>query len=552
MPHPVRTFRLVFVALLAASALFAASPAVASGSTARDASARTAVRPTVIGNQLVDGRTGAQFIPRGVNWPSFEYACKQGWGYADRGGAPDEAAATAAAMTAWGINAVRVPLNQECWLGENGLPDTTNGHPELTAEGYRDAVAAFTAAMNRAGIVVILDLHWTDPAGIDPPGIPGGDVGDGGLRPVPDGRSVAFWSSVASRFKDDLSVMFDAFNEPHSRWNPTSGSWAFELSWSCWAKGGCSAPVENDLARSHSGATYVAAGMGSLVAAIRAEGANQPVILSGLDYGNDLRGWQEARPSDSQLVAGFHNYPDQRCNGQKDRECWINEVATLRWQVPVITTEFGQNDCDAKSGGDASHMKTFMKWADRYSIGYLAWAWWVLPEQGCSNFALVSDHEGTPEPPFGTALHEHLASLGGPTPDVGPTGATGPTGPTGPAGPVALRPAAGGPRSGKTKRARTRLKIRRVTWRRSTLTSRMTINPLAGLAVRVRVRVRLASGRRQVIPVRVNVGTAPVLKVKIALPARARPLRIVARYPGDQRVRPQKVAASIRPAARPD
>ena len=42
------------------------------------ASSAAAPRPVVKGKRLVDSRTGKTFVPRGANWPSFEYACFRG------------------------------------------------------------------------------------------------------------------------------------------------------------------------------------------------------------------------------------------------------------------------------------------------------------------------------------------------------------------------------------------------------------------------------------------------------------------------------------------
>ena len=72
-------------------------------------------RLKVVGNQIVDSRSGQVFVPRGVNWPSFEYACKDGYGYSNsanrRTVGPD--AAGAALIVSWHINTVRIPLNQD-------------------------------------------------------------------------------------------------------------------------------------------------------------------------------------------------------------------------------------------------------------------------------------------------------------------------------------------------------------------------------------------------------------------------------------------------------
>ena len=192
--------------LAAALAGLALAAAVAGGLAAPAGAAGPTLR--VEGNEIRDAATGTEFIPRGVNWPSFEYACVQGWGYSNLGATP----ATAQAMRSWGINTVRIPLNQDCWLGDDDQPRRKLLGPILTQAGYRNAVDAFVGHLTDAGLAVILDLHWTGQQGT---------VSDG-LRPMADARSLDFWSSVAGRFKDEPSMVFDVFNEPHSRWNPAT------------------------------------------------------------------------------------------------------------------------------------------------------------------------------------------------------------------------------------------------------------------------------------------------------------------------------------------
>ncbi|MGX5681952.1 cell wall-binding repeat-containing protein [Schumannella luteola] len=359
------------------------------------AAATPAAQPVVVGNHLVDARTGHTFVPRGANWPSFEYACWQGWGYSG-----DEATtAEAALMASWRINTVRIPLNQDCWLGLRGSPAGSG----RTAEGYRTAVEAWVAKLNAAGIVAILDLHTSAPPGYSAHG----------QRAMPDSQSTAFWSSVAARFAANPSVMFDLFNEPYSRWG--TSSWVFELTWQCWRDGGCRPPVEDDYTGTLSGATYAATGMSALVAAVRAAGAEQPILLGGLDYANDLRQWLAFRPDDDQLVASWHNYPAQRC---RTTTCWNTEIAPVAAVVPVVSTEFGQTD------GGSSHLTTFMTWAEAHGVGYLPWAWWrVEPSESLSNsrYALVTADD-QPKSPAGTALYDQLASIPpDPEPDPVPT-----------------------------------------------------------------------------------------------------------------------------------
>src|SRR6516225_12216455 len=69
----------------------------------------------VNGNRLVD-QNGTPMRLLGVNRSGTEYACAQGWGIFD--GPSDSASARA--IVSWEANAVRVPLNETCWLGING------------------------------------------------------------------------------------------------------------------------------------------------------------------------------------------------------------------------------------------------------------------------------------------------------------------------------------------------------------------------------------------------------------------------------------------------
>jgi len=462
-------------------AVLAATLLIAGGASA------AAPEPVVRGNEIIDSATSEVFVPHGVDFPGFEYACQQGWGYGPDGTAPAEIGATAAAIASWNVNTVRLPLNEDCWLGRNGLPKGAS----FTVNGYRQAVEKFVDGLNDAGIVAILDLHWSNPDGA---------VADG-LRPMPDQGAPEFWSSVAARFKDYRSVIFDLFNEPHSRWN-SNGSKVFGLTWNCWAVGGCQAPAEPDTAATSGSSWYATVGMDQLTKTVRAAGATQPIILSGIDYANDLRGWLANAPHDSQLIAGFHNYPGQRCH---TNECWEAEIATLNQKVPVLTAEFGQNDC-----GDPGHVTRYMDWADSQRIGYLAWAWWDLPVEGCHNYALVSDLDGTPLAPVGTALHDHLLSL----PDVLPK----------PPDPVAPR-----------------LVVKTARWNGRNLQIRISTSPKVALPLAAKVRLarnprdrrRPRTGNRLISRrLRVVSGSAAV---RIAIPVGLKPTMLTVSYPGDSR-----------------
>ena len=243
--------------------------------------------------------------------PSTEYACDQGWGEASQ----PLTLATANAIAAWHANAVRVPLNEDCWLGLNGQPSFG------TQAGYQQAIETWVTDLNAAGLYAVLDLHWTAPGTHDADG----------QRPMPDDHSAAFWSSVAGAFESNHAVVFDAFNEPYSP--AGNGNSSLAVSWSCWLNGGCPVPVANQNDTINDSDTYSAVGMQAMVNAIRSTGATQPILLGGLSYANDLSGWLAHEPvdPDHQLAASFHNYFGESCD---TTSCWNTTIASVAAQVP--------------------------------------------------------------------------------------------------------------------------------------------------------------------------------------------------------------------------
>ena len=327
----------------------------------------------VVANQL-ETLSGAPLRLLGVDRSGGEYMCV---GRGDRTvfDGPTDAAAIAA-IVAWHTNAVRVPLNEDCWLGINGAD------PALSGVHYRKAVKRFVGALNAAGLYVIIDLHWAAP----------GRILANQQWPMADANHApAFWHSVGKAFANNHAVIFDLFNEP------------FISSWPCW-KNGCEMPFKDNGGQAVS---YRTAGMQQLVNAVRSAGARTPVMLGGLGYASDESQWLAFEPSDPdhQLIVSFHTYNFSGCN---DAACWTQALLPLSAHVPVITGELGESGCTD------SYIQTYMPWADAHNISYLGWAW-DATDGGwdCSSGpSLIVDYNGTPTA-FGLGLQQHLASLAG-------------------------------------------------------------------------------------------------------------------------------------------
>lgn len=349
-------------ALMLLAALFAGVGLAASGAGARaagDEDPQHTIRVT--GNAFVNG-TGRPLRFSGVNRSGTEYVCAQGTGIFD--GPSDDASVRA--IASWPLNAVRVPLNESCWLGTGGVPAAYSG------AAYRAAIVDYVATLRRYGLFAELSLVYVTP----------GDGRATSQLPMPDAdHSPDFWRSVAATFRDDGAVLFGVYGSPH------------DVSWSCWRDGGAACSTG-----------YRAAGMQTLVDAVRSTGATQPIAVSGIGWGNDLTRWLRYRPADKRgaLVAEAHVHDHSAC---ADVTCWRTSLLAVAARVPVVTAEVGQSRCQPNI------LDSYIPFARANGISYIAWTWNV--SAGCS--ALIASYQGVPSA-YGFVYQEQLhASPGPPT-----------------------------------------------------------------------------------------------------------------------------------------
>lgn len=326
------------------------------------ASALGARTIAVRGGHLVDG-AGRTVRLLGVNRSGTEYSCQQGYGFFD---GPSNAASIRV-MKSWHIDAVRVPLNETCWLGINGIA------PALGGAAYQRVIHAWVGRLEQAGLYVILDLHVAAP----------GSFQATGIIPMPDAEHAPeFWRSVAASFREDHAVLFDLYNEPHF------------VGWGCW-EWGCT--IHDPRV-----GTYRAVGMRELVAAVRSTGATQPVMLGGIEWARDDGGWLAHLPPDPAHaeVASNHTYNFAACY----RQCRA-DLARIARSHPVVTGEMGEGDCRQ------AYIDPYMRWADRHGISYLGWAWDAHGGWTCrSGPSLIRNYKGVPTG-YGIGFREHLRAL---------------------------------------------------------------------------------------------------------------------------------------------
>jgi len=129
----------------------------------------------VIGNRLVDSSNNTVTLS-GVNLPGSELNCVLGTGIFSKN-------LPSAEELSENYNAVRIPLNEHCWLGINKVA--------IGGETYRAEVERVVDSMIDEGLIVVLDLLWS-------------------LKGTAEARfqeplankdhSITFWDSVARRF----------------------------------------------------------------------------------------------------------------------------------------------------------------------------------------------------------------------------------------------------------------------------------------------------------------------------------------------------------------
>ena len=318
------------------------------------------------GGEILDV-SGAAVRIRGVNRSGSEFACIGGYGFFD--GPTD--VASIVAMKTWKINAVRVPLNEDCWLGLNGVSAAYSG------ANYQAAIKAYVALLLANGIYPILDLHWSAP----------GSVLATGQQPMADAdHSPAFWTSVAGAFKSEGSVILELYNEP---WPDNDQDTT--AAWTCWRDGGSCPSV-----------SFPVAGMQTLVNAVRATGATNLVLLGGVEYSNALTQWVAYKPKDplDNLAAAWHVYQNNACSSAA---CYDQIAAPLALAYPIVATEVGDSSCDG------AFMTTVTQWLESHGQGYSAWTWSAWGS-ACANYSLILDYTGTPNGAYGLAYRTQLLS----------------------------------------------------------------------------------------------------------------------------------------------
>ena len=280
----------------------------------------------------------------------------------------------------WKSNIVRIPLSQDRWFGKTA---------EQKDEGkaYRDLVKKAVDWTTSHGTYVLLDLHWNN----------AGEWGKNiGQHNMPDRYSVDFWKSCAKEYKNKPGVLFDLYNETH------------DITWDLWKNGG---PVEE---RRRVGAgqgtftpvKYEAPGMQTLLDTIRATGANNVVVVGGLDWAYDLSGFlngyalQDSKKGRG-LIYACHAYNNKGDSVPK----FLEKLDAALPKIPVIVSEFGDQGRGAARDQPTPWLTNVLGAIESRRCNWIAWD--LHPAAGPT---LITGWDYKPSPNFGVLVKEALAA----------------------------------------------------------------------------------------------------------------------------------------------
>lgn len=439
----------------------------------------------IVSGKLVDGN-GAPLQLRGFNYSALEFvsidnaqAPPGGQPYDNWGGQmlylpgstsptnPNGLPDLSPAAKWTGANAWRLPLNEQCYLGQTCyIPNPVAGGAPLPmladAQGnYRATVKRFVDAATTNGWYIILDLHKNAPKAI----LPGNATAVQILSESATQQNMAdmdnsltFWAQVAADFAGYPNVLFDLFNEPTLTGNvvqppnpplysmtaqyargqaittslgaiyvchvpttgltenqmATGGNWEnFDpgryAEWNAWANGGTTNIIYGDN-EAITGQSFQTPSMQQLLNAVRGTGATNVCMVAGPSWAQDMSSYLLFAPVDplKQMACSYHGYPASpgaSTPGFPNDLTWCQQIISAG--IPVICGETGDT-----TAGPFNWWTTFLPWADANGVSVLAWQWnpW-----GSTVNQLTTDLQGTTTPLgafYKTWLASHTGTIG--------------------------------------------------------------------------------------------------------------------------------------------
>jgi hypothetical protein len=333
----------------------------------------------VEGNKIYNAM-GVELRLKGVNICSLEWN--------SRGDRVPESAHEV--FTNWNCNFIRLPLSQDRWFGK--VSDWSTPNPPDGGMQYRQIVDDVVELALSLGKYVALDLHWSN----------AGEWGENiGQHYMPDEYSLEFWVDVATKYANHPAVLFNLYNEPH------------DISWEVWRNGGTIIEIENRGAANEKRLEFTTPGHQKIVDEIRKTGANNIIIVGGLDWAYDLRGIARDpltgrsyalndTPGAYGIIYDSHIYPWKEWDG-KNHDA---KVLCIADEYPVMIGEIGIDPSGQwGAAGRPTWLGDMLNWMDAHN---LSWAGWCFHTAATPN--MILDWNYTPTEWHGKIIKERLLS----------------------------------------------------------------------------------------------------------------------------------------------
>jgi hypothetical protein len=280
---------------------------------------------TVQGNEIL-GANRKPFVPYGITVAGLSQF------YWQTNISSDEAQIAATARF-WHGNTVRLQI---------APPNLLSGHPYNRS--YLAAIEDEVATAQQNGLVVILSAQYENTTHLQ----------------MPNAATAQFWRLIASRYRGDLGVWFDLFNEPQldpDQGNPASKRATEQLYWDIWQ---------------HGGFGYV--GMQSLVNSIRGTGARNVILAEGLAVAKTLAGLPGHMLTGGNVAYAVHPYFSAAYWATP--QGWEANWGFLTGDVPVVADEWGEFQ---KAGFECvpqapTLVPAFLSYLVEHHVGLIAWA----------------------------------------------------------------------------------------------------------------------------------------------------------------------------------
>jgi hypothetical protein len=428
----------------------------------------------IAGNKFVNG-AGQQLFMRGANYSGYELAAINGFGNPDCSGAQAGQAhgpKISKMVNPWKMSVCRIPLNMASWLGHTVYSiNAQTINPDPSGQ-YQAQVVTQVNALTAAGLYVALDLHWSQP-GYGAP-LAQSEMCDGD-RSLDFWTSVANTFGYPNGSAANRAVMFEGYNEPiiyswplvmqggtlsTYKGNGNGPNYQVQVSpfpvtvnsgtfvgpeaftgsngtnglithyyppnstLHCYVNFGNTLgplPVGTVITGVTSGATATVTGASSWTVAghqqilntIRATGATNVYLASGLNYSSLLDQWAANVPTDptpagygagwvSQIGAVWHCYPAASPtygntgyglpNYGSASYTYAQNILGSGYPV-IITENGGKTGAGGATGASEPFISNVCAWCDTYSVSMIGWAW---DTWGNGDDVMITDVNGTP------------------------------------------------------------------------------------------------------------------------------------------------------------